>query len=109
MDNNAMTLEEVKALKAGDWVWVTDDNRRKNGEYIKLICNVDNEKLYFIGEYFHVINYGKTWLCYRTQADAERKKCPICNDMGEITIKTRNGEIHLFPKYCPECGRKLHD
>lgn len=55
-----LTIEELKSLKVGDWVWVTylTDG---SGEYVKKIDS------------FILRHYEETWLAYKNKEMAESK------------------------------------
>lgn len=113
-----LTIEELKALEVGDWVWLID---------LKLGVNTGYEqKDEDFNEYADFSNYGKTWLAYKNKEQAEAKgesvklPCKIgdavyavirCNDSftikkvpcSSIEVKAHNFVIHSeipnFPEY----------
>lgn len=110
MNNNMpMTLEEVRQLKSGDTIYLkqykTLISREVSCVFAGQIVFVNDIRKYLFSY------YGKTWLCYRTKEDEERKECLSCKgtyfqDIGfDIDCEARGIELN----YCPECGRKLHD
>lgn len=72
--NNPLTVDELKALKSGDWVWLIDNNygfstykrksTRNNDKY--FIENKDVERWGY-----SYLDYGKTWLAYKNKEQAE--------------------------------------
>ena len=34
-------------------------------------------------------------------------KCPYCGKYSRITYFDKDGDINMYQKYCPYCGRKL--
>lgn len=79
-----LTIEELKALPVGEWVWVVDyENHRSK---YRQITSIYEEGEYFGGTLFqftssrrqkgfsrHSCNYGKTWLAYKNKEMAEGK------------------------------------
>lgn len=70
-----MSVEEIKALEVGDWVWVINLPMAQ-GQY----AQVEETKQfgrYFSGKFYNVIpiysDYGKTWLAYKNKEQAESK------------------------------------
>ena len=79
-----LTIEELKALEVGDWVWVVDTERqeqfyaRKDAECeIKVIGdNSEEEFAYTTADEFGAFgysDYGNTWLAYKNKEQAEAK------------------------------------
>lgn len=97
MSNNIpMTLEEVKGLKSGEKVYLkqykTLIEREVSCVFAGQIVFVNDIRKYCFS------NYRKTWLCYRPNE---------CNECKDISMLDKI--LGFTPKYCPECGRKLHD
>lgn len=71
-----LTIDELRALKAGDWVWIIDIEKQ-SGYYRQVTINDNNEKIVFYGEftngYCPFETYGKTWLAYKNKEQAECK------------------------------------
>lgn len=69
-----LTIEELKALKVGGWVWVEYDEDCMEGSYVR-ICYIDDKEL----KTSHTIpantygfsDYGTTWLAYKNKEQAE--------------------------------------
>lgn len=71
-----LTIDELRALKAGDWVWIIDIEKQ-SGYYRQVTINDNNEKIVFYGEftngYCPFETYGKTWLAYKNKEHEETK------------------------------------
>lgn len=75
-----LTIEELKALEVGDWVWVkfktTDpDKRYANQERYFQIIEAENDTAIRFNKYvpMQYFEYGKTWLAYKNKEQAEAK------------------------------------
>lgn len=63
-----LTIDELKALQVGDWVWVI--NLCKNrGTYRRLTAGMLGG-LYF-DKFFDFEQYGRLWLAYKNKEQAE--------------------------------------
>lgn len=94
----AMTIQEIRNLAVGDWVWIIDCDLRK-GKYRQLV-GVDNEhdgcRFTFTSSYRqkgyhrHVSNYGKTWLAWKNKEQAEAKDeiVELPNDVQTVLLRT---------------------
>lgn len=66
-----LTIEELKQLKMGDWVWLIDCGY---GIYAKIVGYEEN---YFILDTlpmildYRILDYGKTWVAYKNKEQAE--------------------------------------
>lgn len=58
-----LTIEQLKALEVGDWVWVIQVGNDKSGGYMTI--SAINQKAYS--------HYGKEWLAYKNKEQAETK------------------------------------
>lgn len=69
-----LTIEELKALPVGDWVWVVN-LQEKSGVYHRKSFNSDKELLVISIAMagFPYYNYGKTWIAYKNKEQAEGK------------------------------------
>lgn len=74
-----LTIEELKELEVGDWVWFISINKngvKQKGEYRRIEENVIN-RIYLSGAYSSgnhwYENYGFTWLAYKNKEQAEAK------------------------------------
>lgn len=80
-----LTIEELKSLKVGDWVWILDFSKTvykpisDSGSYYRIDDsgkNTDKElwcHCSAIGHGFNYSDYGKTWLAYKNKEQAEAK------------------------------------
>lgn len=64
-----LSIEEIKQLKVGDWVWVIGIERKFN-EYGQIKCNSQEKWVGGTYEYLY-FNYGKTWIAYKNKEQAE--------------------------------------
>lgn len=69
-----LTIEELKAFPAGDWVWIIDKHvDAYTGYYI--IVDVDYKTAIFTqndrDKIYLVQHYGKTWLAYKNKEEAQ--------------------------------------
>lgn len=81
----ALSIEEVKQLKYGDWVWVVDkDDAYRSGEepcgeYYKVSSSINHHYLEVSSNgtnnyyKFYYEDYCKTWLAYKNKEQAECK------------------------------------
>lgn len=69
-----LTIEQLKALPVGEWVYIVD-LRTNYGLYIRKY-KASNTTEYFVGSShtgFRYSEYGKTWLPYKNKEQAEAK------------------------------------
>lgn len=70
-----LTIEELKALEVGDWVWVETINAPNSSfrGYYQIRPNAERSKLIFCGieHDYSILDYGKTWLAYKNKECAE--------------------------------------
>ncbi len=69
----ALSIEEIKQLKNGDWVWIVDTNA--NSYYAEVIV-ITTEVFAVISSSYkipaHLLqDYGKTWVAYKNKEQAE--------------------------------------
>lgn len=79
--NKHLTIDELKALSVGDWVWLID-LKTGDGMYVEIDINYNpslpgyGEK-YFVGRsykaYPNYDDYGIKWLVYKNKEQAEAK------------------------------------
>ena len=76
-----LTIEELKALEVGDWVWVVG-LESGHGYYRCIAPSKYGETAYSLREAFlwcandvmlSMKNYGKTWIAYNNKQEAEAK------------------------------------
>ena len=60
-----LTIEQLKALEAGDWVWVVDLYSGVNSGYVQIDDN-------FV-DCVDFSDYGTNWLAYKNKEQAEAK------------------------------------
>lgn len=74
-----LTIEQLKALKVGDWVWLVAD--KTEGYAYKLepgLCSPEKEWL-MLKTYYNFrraltyANYGTKWVAYKNKEQAEAK------------------------------------
>ncbi len=67
----ALSIEEIKQLKCGDWVWI----KTNNSQYLRVNFSseiLSGETLCGIKTYYYA-DYNKTWLAYHNKEEAECK------------------------------------
>lgn len=112
-----LTIEELKALQVGDWVWVIDENF-KNGRYRELL-GCDDFGNFYLSAYcasrniYSFSDYGTKWLAYKNKENAEAK--------GEIRRFAEyvgskiaghsdyHGDNILSALYCAAEGKEIKD
>ena len=69
-----LTIDELKALQVGDWVWII--HKQVQPCYGKIMAKHD-DTIYFSTteglQRVHWKNYGNTWLTYKNKEQAETK------------------------------------
>lgn len=72
MMNKPLTIDELKALKVGDWVWVKDTLEEK---YWRVYSNEGGRLIILasdcITDSFLYSDYGTKWLAYKNKEQAE--------------------------------------
>lgn len=91
-----LTIEELKALKAGDWVWLVADKTK--GYAYKLepgLCSPEKEWL-MLKTYYNFrraltyANYGIKWVAYKNKEAAENADyCDVKQAQIEILQKLK--------------------
>lgn len=80
-----LTIEELKALPIGDWVWLVDIESEV-GVYARKceLNDVDGEEVREVFSYqgiklfaFELYDYGKSWLAYKNKEEAEGKSITL--------------------------------
>ncbi len=105
----ALTIEEIKQLKYGDWVWI----KTNNSQYLRVNFSseiLSGETLCGIKTYYYA-DYGKTWVAYKNKEQAECRgelvelpckvgdKVYYLNTFPSISLKTNTiykGEVVRF-------------
>ncbi len=91
-----LTIEELKALQVGDWVWVEDLNDGRK-EYCQFFGIEDDAVMFEDGKILWAINfYGTDWVVYNNN----EQSCVIChkdisNELSKVDV--------CGNKYCKEC------
>lgn len=67
-----LTIEQLKALEVGDWVWYVD-LRDGNSFYLKKNCMIPSSLCVFLGRNTDYSDYGAKWLAYKNKEQAEAK------------------------------------
>ena len=74
-----LTIDELKALQVGDWVWVVDKTSEFLGErtyYSQILFNPIDDIGAVLGSdeqhcgCYNMSNYGKTWRAYKNKEQA---------------------------------------
>lgn len=88
-----LTIEQLKALEVGDWVWV------EHGIH-KLYCKIYNNTRDLLGiggnTYLDYSDYGTKWLAYKNKEQAEAK-----GEIVELPCKVGD-TIYRLHKYTKE-------
>lgn len=101
----SLTIEQLKSLEVGDWVYIVDIGRQVTTREYRIIENKDTNGLYLQGICFSgfrpYTSLGKDWLAYKNKEMAEAKeKCTICHmNLSNILPKVDKYEN----KYCNGC------
>lgn len=70
-----LTIDDLKALQMGDWVWVETINAPNSQfrGYYQIRPNSERSKLIFCGieHDYSIIDYGTKWLAYKNKEQAE--------------------------------------
>lgn len=80
-----LTIEQLKALEIGDWVWITDVNSNL-GDYARKSVRFDENEFQYetIETYdaYDYSDYGTKWLAYKNKEQAEAN-----HDIVELPCK----------------------
>lgn len=100
-----LTIEELKKLQVGDWVWVTDENGHLGTYLIKTEppYEDDNDKTFnfnslsFADTYPYSL-YGKTWLAWKNkeQAEAKGEIVELPCELGQLIYAIEDNCIHEY-------------
>lgn len=87
----ALTIEELKSLEVGDWVWVVYS--KKGESCYEKIAGIDKTRVLFYGNDLSTTfsTYGTKWLAYKNKEQTETK--------GEIV------EVVEYNGYAPYLAR----
>lgn len=92
--NKPLTIDELKSLETGDWVWLV---KLQPIKFHKYVIKRGNSKTWFSYDAFDSIQYsgyGKTWLAYKNK---EQEEC-----MGEIVELIAPLDSELWEIECPK-------
>ncbi|MDE7089160.1 MAG: hypothetical protein K2O54_03490 [Prevotella sp.] len=87
-----MTIEELKALPVGEWVWLKHKDYKDS--YLRKASNNDNQ---FEFSWFSYSDYGETWIAYKNKEEAECK-----GELFEFPCMRKVGEEYLIYSFYPE-------
>lgn len=123
-----LTVEQLKELKVGDWVWLVQrqDKMPDICAYVEIVPISDNKYLR-VGVDGHIVHipiekYGTKWVAYRNKEEADEtstilpckvgdtlyfvyaaeQKTPIPFIVKSITLTTHNGELYFYVS--DKCG-----
>lgn len=96
-----LTIEELKSLEAGDWVWLV----YKNTDYRRYaqIQAIEGTRLYVWGrglaecEMKQHSDYGKTWLAYKNKEEAEAEEYKIYEEKSWGWMVSKYIPAHYKP------------
>lgn len=115
-----LTIEQLKSLKVGDWVWVvlTEEgqkeasNRRRDISHMYLIVYSVSEKGMELGAIMYSSfdylfkDYGKTWLAYKNKEQEEAKgeivELPCIREVKGLNYVRYN--IYFIRTTAPDIG-----
>lgn len=104
-----LTIEQLKALKVGEWIWIVKigDGRLKSdyAGYFEIINLSDTGILRSFHRIlrdvcFNIADYGKTWLAYKNKEQEELEEYKIFHKNGIWEVKklrTNYGVFRMFP------------
>ena len=97
---NELTIDELKSLEVGDWVWVVAKEPYERGVYLQKDTN-SQERFNQLSWTLPYSDYGTKWVAYKNKEQAEAKEhCVICHkDISMELPKIDTYGNH----YCGEC------
>lgn len=107
-----LTIEQLKSLEVGDWVWIEIFGDGKLKSEIKAYFEILGNTGEFIRSYhislgsivFSFDNYDTKWLAYKNKEQAEAKgeivELPIKEELEQIVFHSCNREG--IAKHCPQ-------
>lgn len=103
-----LTIEELKALEVGDWVWVVKDNIGSYGKIEDTYNFITQKKdkrilTHDVYVYMDLDGYGRTWFAYKNKEKAEGKGEIITN--GQLLRNLSDDELASF--LCSDSFQKL--
>lgn len=108
-----LTIDELKALPVGEWIWVEYDEYRLDGGCVR-ICSIDNECLIIQNTIpsttYLFSDYGTKWFAYKNKEQAENTQMTNAEKQMILYLINAGGAdlcqkcIHLNK---PTCGRYI--
>lgn len=101
-----LTIKELKALEAGDWVWIV--NEENNNNYYVLIT-AKSRKVFAVmtalaKDFYvhHYCDYGTKWIAYKNKEQAECKGeiVELPCELGQLLYAVYDENIHEY--FCEE-------
>lgn len=102
-----LTIEQLKALEVGDWVWVIDLTRSGYATYVQKDTK-SNDKYNQLSWVLFYGEYGTKWFAYKNKEQAEVKGEIVelpgpfidtdVNSFGETTYLVYRSKVDI---YCP--------
>lgn len=99
-----LTIEQLKALEVGDWVWYVD-LRDKNAFYLKKNGMIPSSLCVFLGRNTYYSDYGTKWLAYKNKEQAEAEgelvelKCKVGDPIYTVYLDDDN-EFKIAETVC---------
>lgn len=90
-----LSIEELKALEVGDWVWIVREGYAI-GTYYKKFCNDKNEftPLGLFDARLFYSHYGKKWIAYKNKEQAE-----ATGEIVELPCKVGDKTYYIATHY----------
>lgn len=99
-----LTVEQLKKLEIGDWIWIQDESF-KNGTYRQVyIQDPAHPNLFYLSSYtnpcklFDFAEYDKTWRAWKNKEQCENKEdvvwLPRKKDHDVVFIDDSEGELN---------------
>lgn len=131
VSTNALTVEQVKALPVGEWIWLVDKENHRD-LYVQLVLRP--EGLVFWGRnYYEVpdyLKYGETWVAYKNKErqfeinptppvlvgdkvyypnfNVFRDEWEVCEGTVSLVLQTKDGEWQFRFSYKSEFCRNKY-
>lgn len=113
-----LTIDELKALQVGDWVWIIDEDF-KDGRYREItIQNEAEPTLLYVASWsnpakvYSYSDYGTKWLAYKNKEQAETKgewvelpckaSC-VAVEAYEVESECSFCDFEIEGDHCPYC------
>ena len=87
-----LTIDELKAIKVGDWVWIVDDILDGNGagRYVPIKSRGFSPHPFYNNSFEE---YGKLWIAYKNKEEAEGKSINLPCKVGDIIYSIIDKQI----------------